>query len=162
MTTSIKKILCSVGMHSNCGDVLEQATNIALSTGGHLHILHVAKPFSDDMINTLKVNIRDRSYLDSLMEQRIDDRRSELSKKIQVACGRHPSLRKAMQEHRVTQTVLEGYPASVITHFASRGGFDMIVMAANRQSHIASYIGKVTKGVIKRAKIPVLVVPTTR
>lgn len=162
MTNSINKILCSVGMHGNCGDVLEYATDIALSTGADLHVLHVAKPFSDDMINTLKVNIRDRGYLDSLMEQRIDDRRRELAKKIEVACGRHPPLQRAMQDHRVTQTVLEGYPASVVSHFASRGEFDMIVMAANRQSHIASYIGKVTKGVIKRAKIPVVVVPTAR
>jgi len=162
MTHDIKKILCSVGMHGNCGNVLEQATNLALATGADLHVLHVAKPFSDDMVNTLKVNIQDRGFLDSLMEQRIDERRRELSEKIEAACSRHPPLQEAMKGHRVTQTVLEGYPASVISHFSKRGDFDMIVMAANRKSHIATYIGKVTKGVIKRAKVPVVVVPTTR
>ncbi|SDM99060.1 hypothetical protein SAMN04487951_101379 [Vreelandella arcis] len=36
---------------------------------------------------------------------------------------------------------------------------DMIVMAANKRSFTATYAGKITKGVIKRARVPVPTVP---
>lgn len=162
MTTNIHRILCSIGMRGNCDNVIEQGINLALATGASLHILHVVKSLSEDVVNTLKVNVRDRDVLGSLMEQRIDQCRSELAAELDAFWGRHTQLHEAMKDHKITLTVLEGYPASVISHFASRGNFDMIVMAANKRSYMATYAGKMTKGVIKRAKIPVVVVPAAR
>ena len=162
MTKKINRILCSIGMRGNCDNVIEQSINLALATGASLDILYVVKALADDVMNTLKVNIRDRDVLGSLMEKRIDQYREELAAEIEAFWGRFPELREAMQGHEITQTVLEGFPPSVISHFASRGGFDLIVMAANKRSHYATYAGRVTKGVIQRSKVPVVVVPVAR
>ncbi len=162
MTKSISRILCSIGMRGNCDNVLEHGVNLALATGSSLHILYVVKSLADDVMNTLKVNIRDRDVLGSLMEKRIDQSRDELAAEIEAFWGRFPELREAMQGHEVTLSVLEGYPAAVIAHHASAGKFDLIVMAANKRSYLATYAGKVTKGVIKRSKVPVVVVPVAR
>lgn len=162
MTKKINRILCSIGMRGNCDNVIEQSINLALATGASLDILYVVKSLADDVMNTLKVNIRDRDVLGSLMEKRIDQSREELAAEIEAFWGRFPELREAMQGHEITQTVLEGFPPSVISHFASRGGFDLIVMAANKRSHYATYAGRVTKGVIQRSKVPVVVVPVAR
>ncbi|WNK19878.1 universal stress protein [Halomonas piscis] len=159
MTQEKKRILCSIGMRGNCDHVLEQAADLALVTGAELHILHVARSFPEDMYNTLKTNIRDRETLNALLEQRLEERRTELAEKVETACTRYPALQKMVQEQRVTQLVREGYPGSIIAHFATDGGFSMIVMAANKQGSRASYAGKITKGVIKRATVPVVVVP---
>ncbi len=162
MTKKINRILCSIGMRGNCDNVLEHGVNLALATGASLDILYVVKSLADDVMNTLKVNIRDRDVLGSFMEKRIDQSRDELAVEIEAFWGRFPDLREAMKDREVTQTVLEGYPAAVIAHYASSGKFDMIVMAANKRSYIATYAGKVTKGVIKRTKVPVVVVPVAR
>lgn len=162
MTKNISRILCSIGMRGNCDNVLEQSVHLALATGSSLHVLYVVKSLADDVMNTLKVNIRDRDVLGSLMEKRIDQSRGELAAELEAFWGRFPALREAMQDREVTMSVLEGYPASVIAHYASAGKFDLIVMAANKRSYLATYAGKVTKGVIKRSKVPVVVVPVAR
>lgn len=162
MAKPIKRILCSLGMRGNCDNVIEESINLALATGATLHILYVVKSLADDVMNTLKVNIRDREVLGSLMDSRIEKSRAELEAEIEAFWGRFPALFEAMQGREVTLSVLEGYPASVIAHFANANKFDLIVMAANKRSYLATYAGKVTKGVIKRAKVPVVVVPVAR
>ncbi|MGJ7458686.1 universal stress protein [Halomonas sp. RA08-2] len=62
-------------------------------------------------------------------------------------------------EGEMRRNVLEGYPASVITDFAHRAGSDLIVLASNQRSFSATYAGKITKGVIIPARVPVVVVP---
>lgn len=162
MTKQINRILCSIGMRGNCDNVLEHGVNLALATGASLNILYVVKSLADDVMNTLKVNIRDRDVLGSLMEKRIEQSRSELTAEVEAFWGRFPELREAMQGREVILSVLEGYPAAVIAHCASAGKYDLIVMAANKRSYLATYAGKVTKGVIKRSKVPVVVVPVAR
>lgn len=162
MTKKFNRILCSIGMRGNCDNVIEQSVNLALATDSSLHILYVVKSLADDVVNTLKVNIRDRDVLGSLMDKRIEQSRAELAAEVDAFWGRFPELREAMQGREVQLTVLEGHPPAVISHFASRGNFDLIVMAANKRSHFATYAGRVTKGVIQRSKVPVVVVPVAR
>lgn len=139
--------------------ILPSISCLAQATGAELHVLHAVKSLSDDVVNTLKVNIRDRKMLETLMAQRLNQARDELDQRLDTFWSRHAELREAFCDREVTRSVLEGYPASVITHFATRAGSDMIVMAANKRSFTATYAGKVTKGVIKRARVPVVVVP---
>jgi len=162
MTHKIDRILASIGMRGNCDNVIEQGVNLALATGADLHILHVVKSLADDVLNTLKTNIRDQDVLAALIEQRTEQSRAALASELEAFWGRFPQLKDAMKDRKVSLTVLEGYPSSVISHFASTGKFDMIVMAANKKTYLANYAGKVTKGVIKRAKVPVVVVPAVR
>ncbi|WP_150306050.1 universal stress protein [Pseudomonas saliphila] len=162
MSHNIKRILCSIGMRGNCDHVVEQSIRLAFATGASLVILHVVKSLANDVLNTLRSNIRDRDVLGSLMEQRIAQGRTELVAEMEAFWGRHPQLKELMKDRVIELSVLEGYPASVISHFASRGEFDLIVMAANKKTYMATYAGKVTKGVIARAKVPVVVVPAAR
>jgi len=159
MIYGIKRILCCVGLRSDYDYVVQHAVGLALSTGAELHILHAVKSLSNDMVNTLKVNIRDSDVLDKLMEQRLKQAHDEVKIKLENFWKRYPKLKEELGSKEIECTVLEGYPASVISHFADKGKFDVIVMAANKRSFFATYAGKVTKGVIKRAKVPVVVVP---
>ncbi|TLF52146.1 universal stress protein [Halomonas urmiana] len=159
MTHGLRRILCCVGLRGDCDPVLAQAVDLAQATGAELHVLHAVKSLSDDVFNTLKTNIQDRQMLESLMAQRLDQARQELDERLEAFWSRHPERREAFGEREVTRSVLEGYPSSVISHYATRTGSDMIVMAANKRGFAATYAGKVTKGVIKRARVPVVVVP---
>jgi len=112
------------------------------------------------VINTLRANIHGHD-IGALMEQRTEQCRNDLAAELEAFWGRFPQLKEAMKDRKVLLTILEGYPSSVICHFASTGKFDMIVMAANKKSYLATYACRVTKGVIKRTKVPV-VVPAVR
>jgi len=140
--------------------VLSKAVNLALATGAELHVLHAVKSLSNDVVNTLKVNIRDREVLSKMMQQRLDQAKEQLDERIETFWRRNTELYDAYGAREITRSVLEGYPASVIAHFAKRTSSDMIVLAANKRSFTATYAGKVTKGVIKRVRVPVVVVPT--
>nr|WP_299245987.1 universal stress protein [uncultured Halomonas sp.] len=159
MEHRIASILCCVGLRGDSHGVLEQATRLALTTGAELHVLHVVKPLADDVMNTLKANIRNRESLEGFVHQRIDLAREQLQDKIGEFFERHPEDQQALASRLVSLEVLEGYPASVINEVASRKAHDFIVIAANKHGLTASYAGKVAKGVLKRSHIPVIVVP---
>lgn len=160
MAKEIEYVLCGIDLLENCDSIMEKAIDLANCTDASVHVLHVVKPLSDDVMNTLKVNIREPGALDKMIQQRIDERRVKLKRKIDVVCQDYPSLQKAMEEGRIDSTVLEGYPASGIVDFASQENVSMIVIGANKQNHIVTYAGKVTKGVIRRAHVPVVVIPS--
>jgi nucleotide-binding universal stress UspA family protein len=162
MSHNIRRILCTIGMRGNCDNVLEQGVRLAFATGASLDILHVVKTIADDVMNTLKATIRDRDVLGSLIDQRTSQSSSALAAEIEAFWIRKPELKEMMKDRVVELSVLEGDPASVICHYAKRGNFDMIVMAAHKKTYLATYAGKVTKGVIKRAKVPVVIVPIAR
>ncbi|MBB3141310.1 universal stress protein [Halomonas organivorans] len=162
MTHGIRRILCCLGLRGDCDPVLDRAVGLSLATGAELHVLHAVKSLSNDVVNTLKVNIRDREVLGGLMQQRLDQAGADLDRCIETFWQQHPELCEAYGDRQLSRSVLEGYPASVIAHFAKRTGSDMIVLAANKRTFTATYAGKVTKGVIKRARVPVVVVPASR
>lgn len=159
MSHDIRRILCCVGLRNDCDSVLTQAVMLAVATDSKLHVLHVVKSLSDDVMNTLRESIPDRGILKTLGERRLEEAGAMLDEQIEAFWSRHPDLREAIGEGEVTRSVMEGYPAVVITDFAQRSSSDMIVLAANKRSFSATYAGKITKGVIKRARVPVVVVP---
>ncbi|SHE43451.1 Nucleotide-binding universal stress protein, UspA family [Modicisalibacter ilicicola DSM 19980] len=159
MEQHISSILCCVGLRGDSHGVLEQSTKLALATGARLHVLHVVKPLAEDVMNTLKVNIRNRESLEGFLRQRIDQARERLETKIEEFLERHPDQRQALSAQVEALEVLEGYPASVISEVAAKRGHDFIVIAANKHGLTASYAGKVAKGVLKRSLVPVMVVP---
>lgn len=159
MEQQINRILCCIGLRGDCDTVLEQATRLALATGAELHVLHAVKSLSDDVMNTLKVTIRSQDMLENLMHQRLEQAHQQLETRMEAFWSQHPEVLQALRTQVVKPEVVEGYPASVITRLASKRGCDLIVMAANKRGFAASYAGKVTRGVIKRTTIPVVVVP---
>ncbi|APE31810.1 hypothetical protein BOX17_13125 [Halomonas aestuarii] len=158
MSQGIRRILCCVGLKIDCDPVLEQAVTLAVATGAEVDVLHAVKSLSDDVVNTLRVNIPDRHILDTLRDQRLKEAKEVLDSKIETFWAGHPELREAYGYRELPCSVLEGYPAQVITDYARRTSSDMIVLAANKRRS-ATYAGKITKGVIKRSPVPVVVVP---
>ncbi|MGC3875179.1 universal stress protein [Halomonas sp. GXIMD04776] len=159
MEHRIASILCCVGLRGDSNGVLEQSTRLALTTGAELHVLHVVKPLAEDVMNTLKANIRNQESLEGFMRQRIDMAREQLQTKLDEFFQHHPDDQQALASRVVSLEVLEGYPASVINEVAAKQSHDFIVIAANKHGLTASYAGKVAKGVLKRSHIPVIVVP---
>ncbi|MCA0974966.1 universal stress protein [Halomonas denitrificans] len=178
MPTTISRVLCCLGLKDDCRQVLAHSLSLASACQAEVHVLHAVKSLSDDVMQTLKANIRERRTLDALMEQRRAQAAQRLDEFIEALqqdwLGSHPADSEQSGRQRgdkvsadapsqmsliTARAVVEGYPASEIIRYATRHDCDMIVMATNKRGFSASYAGKVTKGVIKRASVPVVVVP---
>lgn len=160
MAGGIKRILCSIGLRGNCDKVIEECMNIAVVTGADVHLLHVVKALPEEVMSTLRMNVRSKNTIEGLIKGRTEQWRNQLADKLGRFWQRFPDFQEKMQGQQVTFSVEEGYPSAVITTFADRGGFNLIVLAANKKAYVSTYAGRVTKGVIQRAKVPVVVVPT--
>lgn len=160
MAVGIKKILCSIGLRGNCDKVIEECMNIALVTGADVHLLHVVKALPEEVMSTLRMNVRSKKIIEGLVKGRTEQWRIQLADKLEKFWQRFPDYHEKMQGQTITLAVEEGFPSAVITTIADRGSFDLIVLAANKKAYISTYAGRVTKGVIQRAKVPVVVVPT--
>lgn len=152
MAGSIRRLLCCLGLRGDCHQVLSHSVCLAQALGAELHVLHAVKSLSDDVMNTLKANIHQRKTLDGLIEQRLDQARERLDALVD-------GLEIPSTELIQARAVVEGYPAVEIVGYASRHDCQMIVMAASKRGFTASWAGRVTRGVIKRSRIPVVVVP---
>jgi len=159
MEKSIDNILCCVGLRSDSHVVLEQGVRLASSTGARLHILHAVKSLDDDVMNTLRVNIRDKQTLQGLIRKRLDDAQQQLDAKLENFFNALEGGSDVLASCLASRDVIEGYPAKVIVQRASKLSCDLIVMASNKRGFTASYAGKVTRGVLKRSHVPVVVVP---
>ncbi|GEN24728.1 hypothetical protein HCU01_26770 [Halomonas cupida] len=158
MPGSIRRLLCCLGLRDDCHQVLSHSLCLAQALGAELHVLHAVKSLSDDVMNTLKANIRQRQTLEGLMEQRLDQARGRLDDFLDEFWT-SPMSEIPSRELIQARAVVEGYPAAEIIRYATRHDCDMIVMAANKRGFAASWAGKVTKGVVKRSSVPVVVVP---
>ncbi len=159
MEKPIDNILCCVGLRSDSHVVLEQAVRLASATGARLHILHAVKSLDDDVMNTLRVNIRDKQTLQGLIRKRLDDAQQQLDAKLENFFNALGEGGDVLASSVASRDVVEGYPAKVIVQRASNLRSDLIVMASNKRGFTASYVGKVTRGVLKRSQVPVVVVP---
>ena len=159
MEKSIDNILCCVGLRSDSHVVLEQAVRLASATGARLHILHAVKSLDDDVMNTLRVNIRDKQTLQGLIRKRLDDAQQQLDAKLENFFSALGEGGDVLASCVASRDVIEGYPAKVIVQRASKLSCDLIVMASNKRGFTAAYAGKVTCGVLKRSQVPVVVVP---
>ena len=158
MPVSISRLLCCLGLKDDCRQVLAPTLTLAKATGADVHVLQAVKALSDDVRHTLKANIGERATLDGLMEQRLRLARERLDEFVEAFWQEHEANLPG-REVVAAKSVLEGYPASEITRYAVRHDCDMIIMATNKRGFASSYAGRVTKGVIKRASVPVVVVP---
>lgn len=78
------------------------------------------------------------------------------------ALGRATSAEDASRLGRFEKHVLEGSPADQVLALADRVGADLIVLGARSHSAVArALLGSVAQAVSERAKVPVLLVPTT-
>lgn len=159
MSQDFNRILACVGLKDDFDPVLTKAMELAIATDSRLYVLHVVRSLTDEVLTTLRETIPEREVFRSIHESRIKHAREAFDKKIKTFHAENAHLLDRFGERDISFNTLEGYPASVITDFAKHNSANMIVLAANKSSLSTTYAGKITKGVIKRAHVPVVVVP---
>ena len=135
-------VLCPVDFSDHCRLALGLGARLARASGARLSIVYVNDPL---------LAAAAASYDEQAMARQTDD---ELRSFLSSAVGADPLSGDVHIE------VAEGQPADQIVSAAVRLGADVIVMSTQGVTGARTlFFGSTTEGVLKHARIPVLVVP---
>ena len=155
MIPKIQKILYPTDLSLNSDYAFRYAINSAKQHDADIVILHVLEKLSDSMLAMLSsdlVGVQRKKTSEEAMAQIKDGLRIFCEKELQ----NDPDCVKRVESIEV----LEGYPADVILREAEKLNCDVIVMGSHGKGIISqTFIGSVTKRVLRRTRKPVFIVP---
>lgn len=159
MLPEINDILFATDLSENADNALRYAMALGITHEANVHVLHVTEPLSQDAIVTLRMFMQD----DAAREKAIRDRHEsvkELLKANQKAFVKTLSAEdRAAYKSVVSVELVDGHPAEEIMERAKALKCQLVVMGTHEQGTGHTFIGTVTKRVLRRSPIPTLVVP---
>ena len=171
MVQKIKKILFTSDLSEDSVQVFQHTVGLAFQTGASIVLLHVID-------NTASDNQKRVSYLiDSETYERIRQEGQEAAKNVLIGKQKSlPIIQNAMREHygkasdQITGPdqqvvidaihVLYGNPAEKIVEVADTFDCDLIAMGYHKKGSILKALaGRAEKGVMRKSRKPLLLVP---
>ncbi len=142
----MKNILATIDFSHNEKLVMDMALDLAKAFGGKIWLLHVAPP-EPEFIGF------------GVGPQYVRDTRADELKKERRLMNKYA---EQMQEEGVDAKglVIEGATVDMILEKAEKLGIDLIITGHHEHNFVyKAFFGSVAKGVVKKTKIPVLLVP---
>lgn len=145
----MKKISVAVDFSDVMPYVLEQAVKVAHPSHGTIYLVHVIEtspaygmygfsPEEIPMVGPSAAELRDA--VQTKLKATADELRA--------------------QGVTVHEVILDGSPLDELMHYVEENGIDLLVVGSHGHGLLASMLlGSVADGAVRRAKIPVLVVP---
>ena len=159
MLPAIKRILFATDLSENAAHAFTYAVSLAAASKAEVHVLHVVESLSDDARLTLMMFVQDEATRKNALDRRRDMARESLEQRQDRFWSSLGEDQRALRAHVTELEVVEGFPAEEILRRADRGHFDMIVLGAHQHGMSHSFLGNTAKRVMRRARIPTLVVP---
>lgn len=160
MLPEIKTILFATDLSENADNALRQALGMAKANQAKVHVLHVSEPLSQDATATLRIFMQlDASRGKEMLEERHASVKETLKQNQKQFVATLSEDDKAAYDAVSSVVLIDGHPAETILNRAKALECDLIVMATHEQSTDHTFLGTVAKRVLRRATIPVLLVP---
>lgn len=159
MNASISHILFATDLSLNSIQAARQAAWLADTASAKLHVLHVVEPMSDDVRITIQMFIQDESERKKALTTRAVAAKVILDERQKAFLESIPEDSDRIREHIESSEVVEGHPAEVILRRAKELNCDLIVLGAHSHGLSQTFLGSVAKRILRRARIPTIVVP---
>lgn len=158
MLPEVKKILFATDLSANALFAFRYAAFLARKCDAEIDILHVMEPPSADAMMAMEAYF-DKRYREQKHKERIERALATIQERLEAFCETELSSDPVCKQLVVRKEVRSGYPAEMILRQAVRWESGMIVMAANAKGARQTFLGTVAKQVLRRARVPVVVVP---
>ena len=159
MKSTITHILCATDLSKHSAFTLCHAAGLAAATGAKLHMVHAVQPMSDDAKITLQMFMQTTGSAETAMNARHEHARTVMAERQKHFWDHVAEEDKEIQKQVETIELVDGYPAEVILRRATELKCDLIVLGAHEHGYSQTFLGTVAKRVLRRSKIPTLVVP---
>lgn len=159
MFPSIDKILFATDLSKNAAEAGKYVAYLAKLTGAEIHVLHVAQKLSADAIIALETYITNPEARSKGLSGRTARLKEQLTGQIDAFWKMQDEQDREVRRQVASIEVCEGYPAEDILKRVAQLDIDLIVMGAHEKGLIHTFLGSVAKSVLRRSRVPVLVVP---
>lgn len=162
-----KKILFATDLSNNCRHAFTYAAHLASRYCGHIIILHVLETVSESMELRLKGMLGDEKWEMLQSKHRHEAKAALIDKKstlstIHMALDTFSDIARNEECQYVVENIMikEGHVVEVILKTAKEEGCDIIVLGSNKTMFTESNsLGRRTKSLLKRSRIPVMIIP---
>jgi nucleotide-binding universal stress UspA family protein len=159
MIPSITRILFATALSERSATTLQHVVGLAAATGAEIRVLHVLEQMSEDARIALLAFMQNEQTRDALLSSRLEMTRERLAERQDRFWSRLDAEAQTIRDRVVAVDVVEGFPAEVILWEAERHGCDLIVLGSHEQALSHTFLGNVAKRVLRRARVPTLIVP---
>ena len=159
MQHAIKNLLYCTDLSQNSHLAFGYAAYLARLTGASVHILHVLGRLSDDAIFAIQTYVQDDAVRREMMERRVERARKLLEDKQEAFWSAQSAEDRKVRAQIKSVTVCEAYPAEEILKSARKHACDLIVMGSHERGISHTFLGSVSKSVLRRSHVPTLIVP---
>lgn len=154
------KILYSTDLSKGSNESFKYAAFLAKETGAEIHILHVVEKLSSDVKMALESYVMDDSLRADMLVARKRQAKVKLEQKQeefweQVMDPEDLAVRKQIK----SINIVESFAMETILKTSRERDIDLIVMGTHEKGIVETFLGSVTRNVLARSLIPVLVVP---
>ena len=161
MNPQMKRILYATDLSSNAVHAFRYAAYMANQVDAEIIILHVVEKPSADASLALQAYL-DKNDRSKFQKERIEQVVAEIKQRLERFCQTELQGDPACQRRIARIEVHEGYPAEEILDKSERWGCDLIVMGSHEKSLSHTFLGSVAKRVLRRSRIPMVVIPLAR
>jgi nucleotide-binding universal stress UspA family protein len=145
----MKTIIAAVDFSNASQKVLAAAGEIAGAFGATLHLVHVVEPEP-----TYTAYGFTPEEFPAMYTFQAEARKRSAEKLDQLLAAVPPEVADARTH------ILEGSPLSCINHYAGEIGAQLVVLGSHGHGIVASLLlGSVAEGMVRKSRVPVLVVP---
>lgn len=159
MTAEVRNILYCTDLSQNAAHAFTYAVTLAKLTGADIHVLHVVEELSSDAKVTLQAYMMDSGARHKALEERVGQAKDYLQKRLEKFWKDAGKDERAVRDQVKSVDVIEAYPAEQILKSAIDKGCDLVVMGAHEKGLSHNFLGGVAKSVLRRSRIPTLIVP---
>jgi nucleotide-binding universal stress UspA family protein len=159
MLPSIDKILFATDLSKNASEAAKYTVYLAKLTGAEIHVLHVAEKLSADAIVTLETYISDPVERRKGLSGRTARLKEQLMGQVDAFWKLQDEGDREVRRQMAAVEVCEGYPAEEILKKVAEIKVDLVVMGAHEKGLVHTFLGSVAKSVLRRSRVPIVVVP---
>ena len=159
MSAKLSRILFATDLSENSFFAFGHVVDLAKMSGAEIHILHVVEPLSEDAKITLLLFIQDEQKRNAAMASRVEPARARLTKRQDEFWGGLSDADRKVRDQIVSMEVVEGHAAEKILSSADSKKCDLIVIGTHQHGFSHTFLGSTAKRILRRARIPTLIVP---
>ena len=154
----INNILYATDLSKNSAWAFKYATEMAEKYNSFIYILHVVDALPENAKNILENYLSEDQYRKFMNKK--EEVHTAIRERLNIFCENVKNDDPQCVFRVASIEVLEGHPVKEILNQAKKNNCDIIVMGTHGKGFIQhALLGSVAEKVIKRSKIPVMIIP---
>ena len=159
MPPAVRRVLYATDLSPSAKHAFGYALFLAGTAGAEIDILHVVERLSTDARIALQTYIQDPRQREHAIRERVQTGRQLLDEWLDGFWTGQDAETRKLRTSIAAIDVVESYPAEQILTTCRERDCDMIVLGAHERGLAHTFLGSVAKSVLRRARVPVMVVP---